>query len=238
MKTKKIILTLALAALLLGINACKRPYDTVFSTYKDGSPKLVFTVIDRGDGKVDRVGEKMYYENGNMMYEKHYDGDRPCGNWCFFYENGNPHAEGNFDTDDSLGSGWKIYAPQGGDFVSDGYDSMRVVELTADHRPLSVSYFKGDNETLYRFNENYSINAFGNIKDGKKEGRWEFFYANGQKMLEAQYIGNVENGLYNSYRENGIPYFRGFYINGKRANIWEFYDADGNLAGTQDFDKH
>ena len=29
-----------------------------------------------------------------------------------------------------------------------------------------------------------------------------------------------------------------FYINGQRANIWEFYDEAGNLAGTKDFDTH
>ena len=69
-----------------------------------------------------------------------------------------------------------------------------------------------------------------------KEGRWEFFYANGQLRMEAVYNGGVENGAYNSFRENGIPFFRGFYINGKRANIWEFYDEAGNLAGRQDFD--
>ena len=64
------------------------------------------------------------------------------------------------------------------------------------------------------------------------------FKHNGQLRMEAVYNGGVENGAYNSFRENGIPFFRGFYINGKRANIWEFYDEAGNLAGRQDFDTH
>ena len=57
-------------------------------------------------------------------------------------------------------------------------------------------------------------------------------------MLEAVYSGGVENGTYNSYRENGVPYFIGYYINGIRAGVWEVYDEAGNLAGRQDFDKH
>ena len=232
---KKIIIALTIAVTLA---ACHRPYDTVFSTYKDGTPKLVFTVIDKSAGEVERIGEKMYYENGKLMYEKHFNGEKPSGDWKYYYENGNLHAEGNFDGNDSVGSNWKIYSEKGGDFYSEAYDSMKVLDFTADRRPLSVAYYKGDEEMRFQFNDNYTINARGKVRNGLKEGLWEFFYANGQKMLEAHYAGGIENGAYNSYRENGLPYFRGFYINGKRANIWEFYDEQGNLAGSQDFDKH
>ena len=160
----------------------------------------------------------MYYENGKLMYEKHFDGDRPTGDWKFYYENGNLHAEGNFDKNDSTGSNWKFYNDKGEDFFAEEYDSMAVLDFTADHRPLSVTYYKGNSETRYQFNENYTINTKGRVVNGLKEGRWEFFYANGQKMLEANYAGGKENGAYNSYRDNGVPYFRGFYINGQRAN--------------------
>ena len=115
---------------------------------------------------------------------------------------------------------------------------MAVLDVTSDHRPLSIAYYKDDTEMRFQFNENYTINTRGIVKNGLKEGRWEFFYANGQKMLEANYSKGVENGAYNSYRDNGAPYFRGFYINGKRANVWEFYDEAGNLVGRQDFDVH
>ena len=224
--------------LLTAFTACNRPYDTVFSTYKDGSPKLVFTVVDERDGTMTRLGEKMYYENGKLMYEKHFDkSNRPTGEWKFYYDNGNLHAKGDFTADDSTGRGWKIYNEQGGDFYSDPYDSMKVLEFTAEHRPLSVVYYTGGDEMRFQFNENYTLNAKGKVRNGLKEGRWEFFYANGQTMLEANYAQGVENGGYNSYRENGLPYFRGFYINGKRANIWEFYDEQGNLAGSQNFDE-
>lgn len=227
----------AITAVALLFSACHRPYDTVFSTYKDGSPKLVFTVIDGKAGEVIRVGEKMYYENGKTMYEKHFDGDRPTGDWKFWYENGNLHAQGNFDSNDSVGSNWMFYNDKGEPLCPES-DSMKVLDFTGDKRPLSVSFYKDDIETRYQFNDNYTLNAYGKVKNGKKEGRWEFYYANGQKMLEANYIDGVENGAYNSYRDNGIPYFLGFYINGLRANVWEFYDERGDLVGRQDFDKH
>ena len=231
----KLVITVLLPVLY---TACNRPYDAGYSTYKDGSPKLVFTVVDGKGGEVTRLGEKMYYENGNLMYEKHFDDNKPVGDWKFYYENGNVHAEGNYDTDSVKGRNWHFYNDKGEDLCSDEYDSMAVLEMTADHRPLSVAYYRNDSELRFQFNENYTLNTRGIVKNGLKEGRWEFFYANGQKMLEANFSGGVENGAYNSYRETGIPYFRGFYVNGFRANIWEFYDEAGNLVGTQDFDKH
>lgn len=237
MKMNKIILATA-AAVVLCLSACNRPYDAVYSTYTDGSPKLVFVVVDGKGGTVTRLGEKMYYENGKMMYEKHFDNDKPAGTWKFFYDNGQLFAEGNFDKDDSVGSGWKFFNDKGEDFFGDAYDSMAVLDFTADHRPLSVAYYKGDTEMRFQFNDNYTVNTRGMVKNGKKEGQWLFFYANGQKMLEANYSDGVENGAYNSYRENGAPYFRGFYINGRRANVWEIYDEQGNLVGQQDYDKH
>ena len=232
--TKKTILFLAIAAFAV---SCHRPYDTVFSTYPNGSPKLVFTVIDGKGDKLIRVGEKMYYENGNIMYEKHFKDDKPTGEWRYCYDNGQLHTSGSFSTGDSsdYGSGWQFYNRDGKEFVTT-YDSMKVLQYTTDHRPLSVTYYVGDTEIRYQFNDNYTVNAHGTVINGQKEGLWEFYYANGQKMLEARYVDGVENGLYISYRENGIPYFRGIYINGKRANIWEFYDEEGNLAGTKDFD--
>ncbi len=231
---KTILITIAATLLLAG---CHRPYDAVFSTYKDGQPKLVFIVVDAKGGQTERVGEKMYYENGQLMYMKHYKGDKSVGEWEYYHENGAIHAKGGFDNNGAADKSWKVYNDKGEEFVSD-YDSMTVTEFTADNRPLSVSYYKDSVETRFRFNDNYTVNAKGLVVNGKKEGRWEFYYANGQKLLEANYQNGVENGAYNSYRENGVPYFLGFYINGKRANVWEFYDEQGNLIGRQDFDTH
>ena len=240
MRNSKTLKKLAAIAITVTIafSGCNKPYDTVFSTWPNGGKKLVFTVVDKKDGRVDRIGEKMYYENGRQMYEKHFDGDRPTGEWRFWYDNGQLHSKGNFNSNDSIGSDWVFYDSEGKDYYEGRYDSMAVLQFTADHRPLSIAFYHDNMETRFQFNENFTINTRGNLRDGLKEGRWEFFYANGQKMLEANYSGGVENGAYNSYRETGIPYFRGFYINGKRANVWEIYDEEGNLVARQDYDKH
>ena len=237
MNKKLIIKTIAISAALF-FAACNRPYDTVYSTYPDGSPKMVFNVIDGPKGQLTRLGEKMYYENGKMMYEKHFDHDKPTGLWKFFYENGQLFAQGTFDKNDSIGTDWQFFKDNGDAFFDQQYDSLVVLDLAADKRPLSIAYHKGETETRFQFNDNFTINARGTVKNNLKDGHWDFYYANGQKMLEANYSAGIENGAYNSYRDNGVPYFRGFYINGKRANIWEFYDEVGNLAGRRDFDQH
>ena len=236
LQSKSLFWLVALSALLT-FGACNRPYEQVFSTYPNGAKKLVFTVQDGKNGQLIRLGEKQYYENGKLMYEKHFRDDRPTGRWSFYHDNGKLHCAVSFDKNDSIGSDWEFYDRDGEPYATE-YDSMVVLQMTADHRPLSVAYHKGEDEMRLQFNDNYTLNARGLVHAGMKAGRWEFFYANGEKMLEATYMDGVENGAYNSYRENGKPYFRGFYINGKRASVWEFYDEEGNLAGRQDFDTH
>lgn len=235
--TKQYSLPFLVAALLL-VGACNRPYEKVYATYDNGNPKLVFTLVDNRDGNPDRIGEKSYYEDGQLRYEKHFKEGRPSGEWTFYYANGKMHAKGTFNTNDTMGTDWKFYNDKGEDFYQEDYDSMRVLDFTADHRPLSVAYYKGDEEMRFQFNDNFTLNTKGMVKGGAKEGRWEFYYADGTLRMEAVYSHDLRNGAYNSYRENGIPYFRGFYINDQRANIWEFYDEAGNLAGRQDYDKH
>ena len=96
--SKKIYITAMMAVAVLLFNACKNaPHDEVFSTYDNGQPKLVFTVVDKKDGKKERLAEKFYYENGQPMYEKHFKDNKPTGTWKFFYNNGQLHAQGSFD---------------------------------------------------------------------------------------------------------------------------------------------
>ena len=234
MKKNTTILFIAAMAMLT-IAGCSRQEDKVIATYGNGQPKLVQTLKGKKD-KQQRIAEKAYYEDGGLMYSQHYKDDKPNGKWEYYYADGTLFASGNFSQDHEKGTEWSFFDAKGEPLCSSQYDSLVVMQSTADHRPLTISYYMGNDEMRYQFNENYTLNAKGLVRDGKKEGRWEFYYANGKKQMEALYKNDIPEGAYNSYRETGIPYFLGFYINGKRAGIWEFYDAEGNLAGTQNFD--
>ena len=46
-----------------------------------------------------------------------------------------------------------------------------------------------------------------------------------------------ENGTYCVFRETGVPYYRGEYVDGQRVGTWEFYDDQANLIATKEFGK-
>ncbi len=228
---------IAIVALtLLMMTACSRTEEKVVATYGNGQPKIVQSFKGKGD-KQQRVGEKAYYEDGTAMYVQHYKDNMPDGKWQYYHANGTLFAKGDFRKNHEKGSDWLFFDPKGDSLFHGAYDSIAIMQSAADHRPLSIAYCSGSDEMRYEFNENYTLHAKGKVSNDKKEGRWEFYYANGQLQLEAMYKNDITEGAYNSYRETGIPYFRGYYINGLRAGIWEFYDANGDLAGRQDFDK-
>lgn len=50
-------------------------------------------------------------------------------------------------------------------------------------------------------------------------------------------MNGKEDGPYIVYRENGIPFYQGNYSQGERVGIWEFYNEEGELEHTIDYDK-
>ena len=67
---KRIAILLAAAILL---SACGHVREEVIQAYPSGKPMLVFLL--KGDKKdPTRVGERMYYENGQLQFEKKFSG--------------------------------------------------------------------------------------------------------------------------------------------------------------------
>lgn len=129
---------------------------------------------------------------------------------------------------------WKITDAQGVEPVAD-YDSMRVVEVGEDGHPMTVVYYKGNEQHMRQYYSNMQVRCEGMMVDGLREGRWVFYHANGNLQSECIYVQGREDGSYRVYREDGKPYYIGQYQEGKPVGIWEFYDADGVLAGTKEY---
>ena len=228
---KKIALIFAVALL---IAACDRVREEVVTTFPDGSPELVYLVKGKADAPL-LMGEKRYYSNGEKHSEIHYMDDEktPSGVWQFYYPTGALFAKADY----SKGGRWTFHTDgERNAFLQMECDSMCMAQLSEKNLPLEVHRCKGDSTWVYTFYEDFLEKSEGLMVGGVRDGKWLFFYPNGQLQLEALFIGGVENGMYNSYRENGIPIFRGFYINGQRAGIWEFYDQQGDLSGRLNYD--
>ena len=72
---------------------------------------------------------------------------------------------------------------------------------------------------------NGNIQREGCYKDGKKEGLWIQYWPNGNKRSEATFREGKYTGLYTSYHENGKRCFQGYY------NEFQGVPADGTKEG-------
>ena len=129
---------------------------------------------------------------------------------------------------------WTIKNADGTEVVAD-YDSMRVVEVGEDGHPMTIVYYKGNEQLWLQYYTTMQLRSEGRLVNGLREGRWVTYHANGKVQSECDYVGGREDGNYRVYRENGAPYYIGQYENGKPVGTWEIYDALGNLAGTKEY---
>ena len=113
-----------------------------------------------------------------------------------------------------------------------------------------VAYFENGNKQ-------YSYE----IKEGKENGKAEFFYVNGKlmeqgeftngkktgnwikwsekgsqiKLAEANYNNGEKHGKWIIWDENGIKRYEMHYENGKRIGIWKSWKKKGNETETKDY---
>ena len=71
--------------------------------------------------------------------------------------------------------------------------------------------------------------GLGQIKNGNKEGPWEFYYKNGQVEEKGDYKNGKREGPWVYYLDNGQLGSKGDYKNGKREGPWVDYNRDGTV---------
>ncbi|MDR0206563.1 MAG: hypothetical protein LBI45_04825 [Bacteroidales bacterium] len=110
-----------------------------------------------------------------------------------------------------------------------------VVASYNDTLPQIVVFYKVDengNKTHEiigeaHYYENKQERKGGGLKNGKRDGKWYAFFKDGSVQTDAFYIEGKEHGIYNVYREDGKPYFRGHFDHGNCDGTWYYYDETG-----------
>jgi uncharacterized protein len=77
----------------------------------------------------------------------------------------------------------------------------------------------------------------GAYKDGKREGKWTYWYANSNKWSEGFYKADIRDGKSTVWHENGLKYYEGIYKAGERTGNWRFWDEEGELLKKINYDK-
>ena len=105
--------------------------------------------------------------------------------------------------------------------------------LNGIHKEFKVN---GQVNTSKVFN-NGVLSSIGIIKNtGKKEGKWIFFYASGEKLSEGLYRNNLRIGKWNFFYKNGRIESVGNYDTFSRQNgIWKEFYENGSLREESTF---
>ncbi len=76
----------------------------------------------------------------------------------------------------------------------------------------------------------------GDMKDGKRNGVWTSYTAEGRVKSRNEYRQGMLEGVATVFRENGALYYTGQHRHGNQVGEWRFYDAKGELERTVDYD--
>ena len=181
----------------------------------------------------------MYYENGQLQFEKKFTGkpEQPDGTWNYYFDNGQLFASADFTKNRQFGSDWVFFNRNGNSYYDGRLDSVYVTDMGMFGTPSTVVFCSGKHQDVIQFYSNYTVRSTERLTDQKRSGRVFFYFPNGQIQVEANFVDGLQNGPYIVYRENGIPFYQGTYAEGKRIGIWEFYDENGDLENTIDYSK-
>ena len=78
----------------------------------------------------------------------------------------------------------------------------------------------------------------GREVDGKKEGYWVKYYANGNKRSEGEYRDGIRDGKWVYYHKNGNIEREGMFRKGLNEGLYSAYHENGNLRLQGEYGPH
>ncbi|MCP5022523.1 MAG: toxin-antitoxin system YwqK family antitoxin [bacterium] len=136
---------------------------------------------------------------------------RSTGSWKFWYPDGTLQARGKFE-------GGAVPGPE---------------QLLNTHTEIPTHGREG---TWEGFVPGMGRQWKGQYREGKREGLFTFWFANGQMRLQASFKDDLEEGEFRSYFENGDLAATGAYDKGRRSGHHAIYGTAGQLLEEGDWD--
>ena len=76
----------------------------------------------------------------------------------------------------------------------------------------------------------------GEMRNGQRNGVWTSYLPNGRVQSRNVYEQGVLHGMTTVFHDNGVLYYSGAQRKGKPFGEWKFYDDQGVLARTVEYD--
>lgn len=182
---------------------------------------------------------RSYYPNGRAMVEANYKDDVLNGPYQEYDENGNlklmlQYANGNLIEE--------IDTAEMDIDIRNETDSDGNVVYSGSYKnnvPVGIHRFFDKNGNIvnaYLYNDNGAKIGEGIITgEGKKEGEWSYFNADGSVRSKGHFNNNLEQGSWRYFFKNGGTEQIGVYKNGKADGSWKWYYENGNLKREEEY---
>jgi antitoxin component YwqK of YwqJK toxin-antitoxin module len=99
-----------------------------------------------------------------------------------------------------------------------------------------LSFKKGIlNGPVICFHENGKIKRKGEYREGKFDGKWEYWNETGGKIYEANYMNDTLSGDYTTWYPTGAKCEQGKYSENKRTGLWRMFDENGSVIKEKNY---
>jgi len=113
----------------------------------------------------------------------------------------------------------------------DFYISNKI-QMTGTYKSKKLEVKHG--HFIYYY-ENGKKSSEGNYVDDKSEGIWSVWYDNGQKKSEGAYNDNSAEGIWQYWYETGEKKSEGKCLNDRKAGVWSYWYESGELESTETY---
>lgn len=186
-------------------------------------------IMDEEGRKVGKWEE--YYANGRLRAKGNYSNDLKTREWLYYHENGQMEQKGEYNIEGKPVGKWIWYYENGNlwreEFFINGLRDGLVTEFDPSGNIISEGeYFEGLEEGKWMYNsDNHKIEGIYSL--GQRNGLWKHYYPNGQLSFEGQFINDIPNGKHTYYWEDGKKKDEENYVMGRKEGDWIRYNEDG-----------
>ena len=103
-------------------------------------------------------------------------------------------------------------------------------------KEVQLELDEGRGTEVQQFHENGRIHTRGVLLEGVRHGVWNTYREDGLPWSQVTYKNGVKEGLFRTWHVGGIPHIEGQHKDGVPAGKWRFYSTEGDLVETEDFD--
>lgn len=180
--------------------------------------------------------------NGKTLFNVDLDKNVASGKAVWYYANGHKRREIDFVAGVVNGQ-WNEWNEEGKQTRDDRYvDGCRLAEVTATYPSGAKSaegvylYAKDDVRIdVEWWTGLMEIEAAEGQGKSLKQGKWQFWFEDGQKRYDAEYLDDRPVGQHTWWHANGQKETEGRYDNGEPVGQWQYWHENGLLSAQGEF---